>query len=276
MNRPFLLMSGEFRVTQKIAFLRDHWSHTMSTRKLVVEDGELHREGVNESLKGVVYYARTEDVAFEIHNLELLIDQKIPCWPDPRVLRRMTDRHSVMQACAKAALIGHPVMIGKHTDPQMQPSSLPMPFVLKLGQSHRGEDKHLITRAADMPTSWDGLATMEPFFEGRSCRILLVGDRAFGVWYDNENSWIKNSAGAETEMWPDPPAGLVRHARSVADLFGLEIAGVDYVISQGPLRRPHFLEINQFPGLDVSDEVVACVEKFLNAKMDEVEKAAHG
>ncbi len=153
---------------------------------------------------------------------------------------------------------------------------------MKIGQAHSGEGKYLVNAYEELPhlhddglgMGWDGLATIEPFFEGRSARILLIGEHAFGIWNDNPNSWIKNSIGAETEMWPNPPATLVAHARTAAIIFGLEIAGVDYVI--GADGAYHFLEINQFPGLDVSDEVVEVAKKFLGQRMDEIEKASEG
>lgn len=264
--RPFLFLSGEYHVTQPAVFRRDDWQHSMSPKKLVLDDTGLHRPGITENLKGLIYYARAENIDYEIHNLAFIKDNNIPCWPSAQILQSMTDRHVVMQRCVEAGLVNHSVLFlrgGETVD-------LEFPYVVKIGQEHRGEGKYLINDNQDLPP-WEGLATVEPFFVGQSVRILIIGDRYFGISYDNPTSWIKNSCGCDVEMW-EAPIDMVNHAKSVASIFNLEIAGVDYIVSKDSY---HFLEINQYPGLNVSDEAAEHARKFLDIKMSEVEQMAY-
>ena len=113
---------------------------------------------------------------------------------------------------------------------------------------------------------------MEPFFEGESVRVLLLGERAFGARLRNEGSWIKSSAGASIEAW-EPGEAIVRHARRATRLFGLEIAGVDYVIDPAGF---HLLEVNPFPRLGLSKESAAVAREMLRAAMDAIEARAAG
>lgn len=258
-------MSGEFRVSQHAVFMRDHWGHTMSARRLMRDALGVRRAGVVESIRGVVYYARADDVRVEHDNLDFILADGLPCVPDPSVLRRMSDRHAVLAECVHAGLVPHPVLQGLAAD---RPR-LPFPFVLKTGQEHRGEGKHLCRSEEDVPP-WDGVATLEPFFEGQSVRVLLIGELAFGIRFDNPDNWVKNQAGADVFPWEIPPE-VESHARSVRALFGLDIAGMDYVVGDDGF---HFLEANQFPGVDFSDETAAAARAVFGAWMDRVEAAS--
>lgn len=263
--RPFLFMSGEFRVSQHAVFLKDNWGHTMSARRLIRDVMGIRRNGIVESIHGFVYYARADDVRVEHHNLDFIISEGAPCIPNPLTLRRMSDRHSVLAECVRAGLVDHPVVQGLTTDKPR----LPFPFVLKTGQEHRGEGKHLCRSESDVP-EWDGIATVEPFFDGVSTRVLLIGERAFGIEFSNPDSWVKNQVGADVAVWTIPPV-IEAHARSIRALFGLEIAGMDYVVNSDGF---HFLEINQYPGVDFSDETATAARDVFNSWMDMVEKLA--
>lgn len=256
--RPFIFLSGEFSVTQPAVFHRDLWSHTTIAKRLIYDDC-LHRDGIHEDIKGLIYYARTTDFEIEVHNLNLIERLDTPCWPQVHILQAMSDRHAVLQQCVELGLVTHHVCFSD------KPVDFPFPYVIKVGQEHCGIGKYLVREPSEIP-QWEGIATIEPFFQGTSVRVLLIGGTHFGISIKNTKSWIANSEGAEVEIF-DPPDSLVAHARRVATIFGLEIAGVDYIMDD----RPHFLEINQFPGLNVSDEAVACARAFLDAKMEEVE-----
>jgi glutathione synthase/RimK-type ligase-like ATP-grasp enzyme len=268
MQRPFLFLAGEFEVSMRPVFLSDMWSHTMSSRELVrSEDGRIQRKGIDEDLKGVVYYNRAEDYELEIKNLDFIVENNVPCWPNPKILRAMSDRHETLRKCVEAGLVDHQVSFPTHAGD----IEGPFPCVLKMGQGHRGQDKFLIRSSQDIPVLNDS-ATVEPFFRGDSVRILIIGARQWLIEYENPDSWIKNSAGAHSrllsEVFLDDP--LVVHARRCHDLFGLQVSGVDYVVDWDGC--PHFLEINQFPGLNVDDEVVKYAQDFFVQRMKEVEK----
>jgi hypothetical protein len=261
----FLFFTGEPAVTLPLLKGRPAWAPVLSALTFEVTAGRLHRRGsAADDYHGCVYFADVRDKDIERHNLGVLSRSGIPCWPSPSALLALSDPHAALARCVGAGLVGHPVVQARWT----KEPPLPFPYVLKVGEEHRGEGKFLIRSAADI-SRWEGVATMEPFFDGESVRVLLVGDEAFGVRIRNEGSWIKNSAGASVEPWAPDPA-LVAHARRAMQLFGLDIAGIDYVIDQG---GPHFIEINPFPRVGLSPESATAARAFFARRMDEIEAA---
>ena len=250
MNRPFLFLSGEFRVTMPLVFSNEQWSHSMTARKLVLnEDGTFRRDNVyTERLTGVIYFADVENEEIRRHNLKFLINNKVPCFPNPKQLLLLDDRHRLMEVCVNKGLVGHDVCFLTHFPGIEVP--LEYPFVIKEGNQHRGLGKHLVTSQEEIP-EWTGVATLEPFFQGVSARALVLGENIWCLRYDNDSSWIKNSPGCEVSIWTDAPVALKEHARKIQREFELEVCGIDYIVeSDGKIR---FLEYNMFPGLDVDD-----------------------
>ena len=266
MIRPFVFLAGEWAVTMPLVFSREPWQHSMTAKRLVAnDDGTVRRDGVNERIQGIVYFASVDNTELHRTNLKLLASISFPCWPNPARLLEIDDRHIVISECVRAGLVDHEVrVIHPNTD-----IDLPRPFVLKTGNEHRGIGKHLIQEGDAIP-KWSGLATAEPFFVGTSARVLIIGDHWFGIRFDNPTTWIKNAAGADLEMWPDIPQSAVDHAHKVHKHFGLEISGVDYVIDEN--GKVHFLEINQFPGVGVDDAVEPIARSFLATRMNYVEQ----
>ncbi len=267
MNRPYLFMSGEFRVTMPVVFENDSWSHTMSTSELIIDNGILRRAKIfTESLKGIILYADLDNKELERKNLQLIIDNSIPCWPNPKALIKMLDRHEVLQ---NSEIIDKRLFI-THNEFKY----FPFPFVVKTGNSHRGIGKFLVTNENELPF-WEEIATIEPFYVGTSVRILIIGKKYYLYQYDNSNSWIKNSPGAEITVLDSKniPKNTLEHAFRLKEKFGLDIVGCDYVVDQ--LGNFNFLEINQFSGLDVFDEEVLEAKSFLRLKMLEIEKGSN-
>lgn len=259
-------MSGEYRVSQPLVFRREAWGHTMSPSKFVADPNLRRAIYVNEKLKGVIHYADVDNKELEKENL--LLFRGYPCWPNPDILLDMLDRHAVLARCFDKGFLNHTIIQGTN---EIIDFDLSYPIVLKLGHSHRGIGKYLLKSSDDF-VGIDLVGqkySIEPFFVGKSVRILILGDEEFGILVTNDQSWISNSAGAEVSLF-EPSAELVKHARSVAEEFKLEAAGVDYILEDN--GKFHFLEINQYPGLDVDDKVVEVANKFLNEKMDFVEK----
>ena len=270
MNRDYLFMSGEYEVSMPAVFSMSSWMHTMIAKKLEISSGSLRRKGIDESLKGVVFFHDSENISIGTDNLNLLADNEIPCWPNPRTLLAMEDRHRVMNECVDRGFVTHDVEFVENS----YDISLNYPYVVKVGQEHRGQGKYLVKNSYDEAAleKWNGVATVEPFFEGCSFRVLIVGSRSWGVWYDNPDSWIKNSCGASIvnthEFTEEERSSVERHARSVASSFGLDVAGVDYIVNKDSFN---FLEINQFPGLNVCDDAVKHAKLYLIERMKEVE-----
>jgi len=266
MNLPFLFMSGESRVSTTLAFSNSKWDHTTVPSKLVPSEyvtNRLRRSNrPREVISGLIHYADVSDKSIEIDNLKMIIDKKISCWPNPKVLLKMTDRHKVLEECKAYGLVDHEIYQSDEFVYQIE-----FPFVLKVGTEHRGIGKHLIQSVKDIP-EWEGIATMEPFFEGESVRVLIIGNDTFSFKVTNETSWIKNGPGADIEK-VSVSDELVEHAKNAARYFGLDIAGVDYIVEKD--GTPHFLEINQYPGLGLFDDMEECARSFLKDRMYDVQ-----
>lgn len=255
-----LFLSGEFSISMPLCFATDNWQWTMTPTRLEVDGSKLLYRG--EEISGVIHYADCADKKLEFDNLHHIAWCDVPCWPDPYTLIHMLDRHVVMEMCIDLKLTTNDqVHVLQYGD------LVPMgyPYVLKVGQAHRGEGKYLIKRPADLLfVDWPGdsvRCTVEPFYEGRSVRALAVGDRWFGLEVTNDQSWIKNTAGAEvTEV--ELPRGLLTHANEVKEAFELDVAGIDYIVRDDGSFE--FLEVNQYPGLGAVEEAG---REFLKRKM---------
>lgn len=263
MDPRFLFFTGEPTATLPLLKQRPSWAPVLSAITFNVSAGRVHRgRSESDDFRGAVYFADVRDKDIERHNLRALAEHAIPCWPEPAALLAMSSPHAALARVVTAGLVDHPVAQAHFTG---EPP-LPFPYVLKTGEEHRGEGKHLIRSASDIPR-WEGLATMEPFFVGESVRVLLLGERAFGVRIHNEGSWIKNSAGASFEAW-EPDAVIVEHARRAMRLFGLEIAGVDYVIDAAGF---HFIELNPFPRVGLTKESATVARGIFAEAMNGIE-----
>ncbi|MDI3284039.1 hypothetical protein [Polyangium sp. 15x6] len=266
MQPRFLFLTGEPAATLPLLKERPTWAPVLSAITFDVFAGRLHRRrSATDDFRGVVYFADVRDKDVEQHNLRVLAENEIPCWPDPAALRAASQRHAALGRCVAAGLVEHPVVQSTFTREPL----LPFPYVLKVGEEHRGEGKFLIQSARDIPR-WDGIATAEPFFEGESVRVLILGERTFGVRIQNEGTWIKNAPGASLEAW-EPDEAIASHARRAARLFGLEVAGIDYVIDR---VGPHFIELNPFSRVGLSNESAALARDVFRRAMDAVEASA--
>ncbi|AKT41114.1 ATP-grasp domain-containing protein [Chondromyces crocatus] len=268
METRFLFVTGEPAAALPLLKQRAGWGAVVSATSFAVTAGRLHRpRNTTDDFQGVLYFADVRDKDLERHTLRLLAEHAIPCWPAPELLLAASERHAALARCVAAGLVDHPVVQATHT-PTPQ---LPFPYVLKVGEEHRGEGKFLIQSARDIPR-WEGIASMEPFFQGTSVRVLLVGERAFGARIENAGSWIKNGPGASVEPWT-PGEALVAHAREAMRVFGLAIAGVDYVVNA---QGFHFIEVNPFPRVGLSKESLAAAQVRFGEAMEAVEREARG
>lgn len=267
MNRPFLFLSGEFRITIPLVFARENWQHSMSSKILELNtDSSFRRKGHDERLLGVMYHANVENEFLRRQNLSFLADNGIPCFPDPKKLLGYDDRHLAMGMVIDAGLNTNRVIQGEYG----VAIDLPYPFVVKAGNEHQGQGKFLVSREEELP-KWEGVATIEPFFTGTSCRVLWIEDKPFRLKFENPNSWIRNSAGAELSLFPEMPNEVIEHSRKVKDLFGLDVCGIDYIVNEQS-GTWWFLEYNQWPGLDVSNDATPVVNDYLTRKMAWVEE----
>jgi len=270
MQRDLIFLAGEFTVSAPLVYQRERWAHTNIARKLEKNpDGSFRRRGISENLLGGIYYAGVSDDDIRRSNLSMFIDGKFPCWPDPSKMMELDDRHIVMRKCLDAGFGTHDVFVG--TREEFQRHKMPWQFVLKTGNEHQGQGKHLLNAHEHETPDWEGLATAEPFFEGASMRVLFIEDTTILLSFDNPDSWIKNSAGADVEQVAIEMKyqGMISHAKKVRDLFESEICGIDYIFQKD--GQVKFLEYNHFPGVGACDDSVAAASRLFRKKMDEVE-----
>ena len=93
----------------------------------------------------------------------------------------------------------------------------------------------------------------EDFIEGEAVRIVLVGERAWQVRMAGDG-WLKSIHHPDSAFMPIDPE-LLDDTRRVAAHFGLEVVGVDYIVSSDGSR--HLLEVNHVPNVTVLPEVRA-------------------
>lgn len=266
LERDCLFLSGESGLTMKCVFRQERWMHTCSPSRLIIDNGKLRRDIYpREDLNAIIFYADMDNKLVELENLKNIKNSNIPCWPNIDSLIWMLSRTRMMWTCKEKKLCSQSVEILSYEDKHLV--SLEFPFVAKVGDCHRGQNKFLI----DSKSTWDdfvwnGTTIFEPFYEGDSIRAFVIGDNIFGVKVDNDTSWIKNTSGAEiscVELSND----IKQHARKCMEVFGIDVGGIDYIVESN--GKFHLLEVNQFPGLsNISEEIDQCVEKFLDEKMN--------
>jgi len=109
-------------------------------------------------------------------------------------------------------------------------------------------------------------------FDGDSYRLFVAEDEVICVRYDNDESWIKNTAGCEVTR-DDAPANAVEHALAAHRLFqsdlGTRLSGVDYVRDRAGIW--HYLEWNGFPWLAGEADIARLGTKVIEAAMTRVE-----
>ena len=274
--RPFLFLAGEYKVTMPIVFEREHWGHSMTPVPFHYTNNKIHRYNKEENLEGVLLYASIYNDSLKYKILNFLKESNLPCWPEPNKIIEYSDRQSLLKFCYDNGFIDHDIeFVDENSILELE---FPYPYVLKTGNLHQGQGKYLISSMNDIENlKFEGIASVEPYVEGISCRVLLIEDDAFGIQFDNSKSWIKNSAGAEVTIWNSIPKNLEYHARLVQKVLNLEIVGVDYILKENPTGLyPDFafLEANMFPGVNSSDQIAERAKTFFKQKMDEIERKA--
>lgn len=250
--------------------LMDHWWHVSSPDRLIVVDDTIRlSKRSRDIVKGVVLYADVSDKSIEMNNYDVVINANLPCWPDPNVLKKMIDRFDVLEECIHAGFVRHTTYMSDQFHPDEFSMMGTYPLVMKMGNVHRGEGKWLLNDINDVPII-TGRFSIEPFFKGTSIRSLIIGDDTFGIRVENDRSWIKNSEGADVHEHKLSNE-MIDHSRAVAKHFGLEVAGVDYVVNDDGM---HFLEVNIFPGITGFEDIEKCAKSFFMKKMGEVEDRA--
>jgi hypothetical protein len=193
--------------------------------------------------RGIVYYGYFEHAGVARRALAL---GATPTFPDVGATLPLDERAMALLLASRADEPGPP----RGYVPAGLELALEREQVLKWGNRHCGEDKARASGSVQVTNA----AIIEPFIEGRSERVLLVGEHAWHLRYESSD-WRKNVRATVAEIEPD--ADLVARARQTAGRLGLAIAGVDYVVGESDAT---LLEVNAYPGLD---DVPAAAEAFV-------------
>lgn len=162
------------------------------------------------------------------------------CLPNPVAMMDLRLRHSGLVRSLRATRFGNLKrgMSIKSENWQVQKAT-----VAKWGNWHCGENKELFD------SNFDTLeATLfEPFIVGEAVRIMLVGKEAWQIKLDGDD-WRKSLHHELSGQMPID-AELLDDAINIANHFGLEIVGIDYMISLD--KNKYLLEVNHIPNITV-------------------------
>lgn len=116
-------------------------------------------------------------------------------------------------------------------------------WVIKEGNEHQGEDKYLTSDKYNFVygTSY----VVEPYVEGRSVRVLIIGKDVFKIEHINSNNWIRNINPEEEITDAHIPREVIADAQQIAKELKLGLVGIDYQIGRSQYLP---LEINIMPG----------------------------
>jgi hypothetical protein len=136
--------------------------------------------------------------------------------------------------------------------------------VAKWGNWHCGENKE---RFADTWTAGEA-TVVEDFIAGAATRVMVIGERVWQIALTGD-TWRK-SIHPDDAHFIDPDPRLVEDTRRLMAHFGLEVCGVDYVVtSEG---TPHLLEVNHIPNVTRFEEIreayLAFAATWVNAPSD--------
>jgi ribosomal protein S6--L-glutamate ligase len=194
-----------------------------------------------------------------------LVDQPIAIVNPPRSLEWSIDKFAALARLNGAGYPTPPTRIVQSRGEAMQAfEELGGDCVVKpiFGGEGRG-----VMRITDPQLAWYSFSTLDQLGAviqvqsfiapgGRDTRVLVVGDRVFGIRRRNPHSFRSNvSAGAVCEPI-EVDGELAMTAKRIADLFGLVFASVDLIDNDhGPSM---FLEVNAIPGWKGAQGVLDC------------------
>lgn len=212
-----------------------------------------------------------------------LVDRPIAIVNPPRSLEWSIDKFATLARLSGAGYPTPPTRIVQSRSEAMQAfEELGADCVVKpiFGGEGRG-----VMRITDPQLAWYSFSALDQLGAvlqvqsfigpgGKDTRLLVVGDRVFGIRRCNQNSFRSNvSAGAVCHPI-DVDSQLSLTAKRIAELFGLVFASVDLIDNDdGP---PMFLEVNAIPGWkgaqNVIDESIAeCVIETLATQSERVD-----
>ncbi|MHC5539234.1 hypothetical protein ACYOEI_13535 [Singulisphaera rosea] len=190
---------------------------------------------------GVVYHAIFED---DFDFLTALALWGGPCLPSARGMMELRLRLSGLVRVLAITRFGGLPRGYADRDSRLD---VECPTVAKWGNWHCGEDKQRFEGSwtATEPTLF------ETFVDGEAVRIILVDRQAWQVRMAGDD-WLKSVHDPRAAFMPIDPE-LLDDTRRLAEHFGLQTIGVDYMVSLEGDRS--LLEVNHVPNVTVFPEV---------------------
>lgn len=213
--------------------------------RLYMDQGNLFSEhpdivGRYHSVSHVLFHGIFED---DLHALAALALWNGPCFPNAIA---MMDCRQRIPCLVRALRISRYGSMKRGFADRGVVYQAKAPTVAKWGEWHCGENKARIedSRQCNEPT------LLEPFLEGESVRIQLIGEKAWQVQMEG-NTWLKSIHHSQSSLVnPDPE--LLEDARALQQHFGLEIIAVDYLVTEA---ERHLLEVNHIPSVTAFEEM---------------------
>lgn len=218
-----------------------------SVPKVVVSDGQLFvesRSGAHMlAVSHVVFHGIFE------HDLDLIAALALwggPCLPNAAVM---------MDCRLKLPCLVRALKYSRFAAPRRGFASAGATFfaerehVAKWGNWHCGENKARFTGLREC----DEASIVEPFLQGDSVRVVVLGDQAWQVRLSGPE-WLKSIHDPRAALMPLDPE-LLADTRAVAGAIGLELAANDYLIAESGTK--HLLELNHIPNVTRFPEIRA-------------------
>lgn len=212
-----------------------------------------------------------ERITFRLAALHAIADQLVDR-PDgrsvaivnpPRALEWSIDKFAALARLSAAGYPTPPTRIVQSRQEAMQAfDDLGADCIVKpiFGGEGRG-----VMRITDRELAWysfstldqlDAVLQIQSFISpgGRDTRLLVVGERVFGVRRCNPHSFRSNVSVGATCTRIDVDDQLAATATRIADRFGLVFASIDFIDNDhGPEM---FLEVNAIPGWQGAQKVI--------------------
>jgi hypothetical protein len=204
-------------------------------------------EGRFDEVSGVVWHGYFDDA---VPTRRALAISSTPSFPDLRMTLPHDDRLLSLALATRADGVEVPRSVLGAGD-VFEADAM---TVAKWGDRHCGEGKARFVGRFEA----DAATVLEPFLEGSSERVLLVGNAAWHLRYESDD-WRKNVRAKVSLIAPD--AALIARARKIAAALSLPIAGIDFLVHA---RGATLLEVNAYPGLeDAPDAEATFIEEIV-------------
>jgi len=206
--------------------------------KYVVNNGKLFLEnsnGIGFKLVDILIFHGIFEDDFDI--ITALSFWGGPCFPNAFGMMNCRLKHQCLSRALKVTSFGAP----RGMVPEGIPLNAKTLTVSKWGNWHCGDNKHKFIG------KWksSSIAILEPYFEGKAIRVIIVGSQALQIKMDGEN-WLKSIHSPDANLM-ELDNELYLDTLKLKNHFGLDIIANDYIVSSD--GNKYLLEVNHIPNV---------------------------